>query len=385
MLILTVVYNNTKMSFNFLSIFKQYAWGDIISKVESITTREVEMALSKEKRDVEDFLCLISKAAIPYLNEMAEMSQNITLKRFGKVMQLYVPMYLSNECSNICTYCGFSVDNHIPRVTLTIEQIQREIKELKKNGFDHVLLLTGESPRQVNVSYFKEVLAVVREYFSHVSLEVQPLETEEYKELIKVDLDGVVVYQETYRKETYRDYHPRGRKSDFEYRLNTPDRVGLAGMQKIGLGVLLGLEDWRADAFFTALHFSYLKKYYWRSKYSVSFPRLRPAKGVAPTKNSISDKELVQLIVAWRLLDEDIELHLSTRESGFFRDNVFQLGITSMSAGSKTSPGGYSCFSKKPELEQFEISDERNLIEVASMLKDRGYDPITKDWDKVFS
>ena len=372
------------MSSNFLSIFNQYQWKDIISEIESITSREVEKALAKEKKNVWDFLCLISKSADPYLEDMAIMSKDITLKRFGRVMQLYVPMYLSNECSNICTYCGFSVDNHLTRVTLTLPQVEQELRELKKKGFDHILLLAGEAPRQVGVPYFREVLKVAKKYFSHVSLEVQPLKSKEYLELMQVNLDGVVVYQESYRKETYPNYHPKGKKSNFEYRLNTPDRLGQVGLQKIGIGVLLGLEDWRTESFFAALHFSYLKKQYWKSKYSISFPRLKPAIDAHPPKNPISDRELVQLITAWRLLDEDLELYLSTRETSFFRDNVFHLGITAMSAGSKTSPGGYSCFVEKPELEQFEISDKRSLPEIANMLKSKGYDPVTKDWDRAF-
>lgn len=368
---------------SFLSTFNYYSWEETLSRIDGVTPQKVEDSLSKEERSPEDFLNLISKTAEPYLEEMAQKSRSLTLKRFGKVMQLYAPMYLSNECSNVCTYCGFSVENKTPRITLNMEQVEQEAKELKKRGFEHLLLLTGES-KEVGLSYFKKTLNLIRSYFAHISLEVQPLEISDYRGLIAEGLDGVVVYQETYRKSTYRYHHPRGKKSHFDYRLVTPDKLGLAGLQKIGLGVLLGLENWRADAFFTAIHLNYLKKHYWKSKYSISFPRLRPALGVAPPRNPISDKELVQLITSWRLLDPDLELTLSTRENDSFRDKVCQLGITAMSAGSKTSPGAYSCFVEKEELGQFEISDNRSLSEVSVMLKNKGYEPITKDWDKAF-
>ena len=370
---------------DFLSIFNRYSWEDIASRVEAVTSKEVEQSLSKKKLAAIDFLHLISKAAVPYLEDLAQRSRAITLKRFGSVMQLYVPMYLSNECANVCTYCGFSLDNKTPRVTLTPQQIKQEAQELKARGFAHILLLTGEAPGRVGLTYFRKTLAIMQEYFSHISLEVQPLDTEEYRELAGMGLDGVVVYQESYRQSTYRTYHPRGKKSQFNYRIETPDRLGRAGIKKIGLGVLLGLENWRVESFFAALHLNYLKRKYWKSKYSISFPRLRPAQGVLPPKNPISDRELVQLITAWRLLDEDLELHLSTRESSLFRDQVCSLGITSMSAGSKTSPGGYSCFAEKEELEQFEISDHRDLRTIKEMLRSKGFHPITKDWDRAFS
>ena len=369
---------------SFLSIFNQYPWEEISNRLNSVTSKEVCDSINKNHRDIWDFLNLVSKPASAYLEEMARISREITLQRFGKIIQLYIPMYLSNECTNICTYCGFSVNNQTPRITLTPKKIEQEAIALKKKGFEHILILTGEAPQKVNLAYFKEALKILNRYFSYISLEIQPLETKEYLELIPWGLDGVVVYQESYRQSTYKKYHPKGKKSHFNYRIESPDRLGKAQIRKIGLGVLLGLENWKIESFFTALHLNYLKKRYWKSNYSISFPRIRPAEGIIDPNYPISDRELVQLIAAWRLYDQDVELHLSTRETSSFRDNVFHLGITSMSAGSKTSPGGYSCFADQKELEQFEISDERELKEVAAMLKNKGYEPVTKDWDKSF-
>jgi 2-iminoacetate synthase len=232
------------------------------------------------------------------------------------------------------------------------------------------------------MDYLTKVLKLIRPYFSNISMEIQPLKQEEYEQLIEYGLNTVYIYQETYHKEHYHKYHIKGKKSNFNYRLETPDRLGKANIHKIGMGILLGLEDWRTDSFFTALHLHYLEKAYWKTKYSISFPRLRPAEGRFKPEITISDRELVQLICAYRLYNEEAELSLSTRENEHFRDNVVQLGITNMSAGSKTYPGGYSV--NKYTLEQFEISDERSPEEVASMIKRNGYEVVWKDWDAVY-
>ncbi|NDC38822.1 MAG: 2-iminoacetate synthase ThiH, partial [Proteobacteria bacterium] len=226
-------------------------------------------------------------------------------------------------------------------------------------------------------------LSLLTPKFSQVSFEVQPLEEDEYRELRASGVTAVLVYQETYHRETYKTHHPKGKKSNLEYRLETPDRLGRAGIHKIGLGALLGLEDWRVDSFFTALHLAYLERTYWRTKYSISFPRLRPAEGVLEPKVVVEDKDLVQLICAYRIFNENAELSLSTRESPWFRDHAVKLGVTTMSAGSRTDPGGYS--THKSALRQFEISDERSPAEVAQMLKANGIEPLWKDWDSVYS
>ncbi|WP_020527684.1 2-iminoacetate synthase ThiH [Flexithrix dorotheae] len=368
---------------DFRDIFDQHNWDDVKASIYDKTAVDVEIALHKNgNRDLEDFKALISPAAAPYLEDMARLSHQLTQKRFGKTIQMYVPMYLSNECQNICTYCGFSLDNKIRRTTLTDTQILREVEVIKKMGYDHILLVTGEANKTVGVDYLKHAIELIRPHFSHISMEVQPLDQPDYETLIPSGLNTVLVYQETYHQEDYKKHHPKGKKSNFYYRLETPDRLGRAGIHKIGLGVLIGLEDWRTDCFFTALHLDYLERNYWQTKYSISFPRLRPFSGGLPPKVEMNDRELVQLICAYRIFDEEVELSLSTRETEKFRNNVIKLGITSISAGSKTNPGGYSV--EQESLEQFEISDERSPEEIAQMIRNQGYEVVWKDWDLAY-
>jgi 2-iminoacetate synthase len=324
------------------------------------------------------FKALISPAAEPFLEEMAQKSQQITQKRFGKTIQMYIPLYLSNECENICTYCGFSLDLKIPRKTLSDTEILEEVKMIKSYGYDHVLLVTGES-HNVNLPYFKNAIRLIKPYFSNISIEVQPLQQSEYEELIAEGLHTVLVYQETYHKTEYKKHHPKGKKSNFDFRVDTHDRLGKAGIHKMGLGVLFGLEDWRVDTFFCSAHLHYLEKIYWKTKYTMSFPRLRPNAGGIPLKAEMTDKQLVQLISAYRLWNEELELSMSTRESEKFRNNIIKLGITSISADSKTDPGGYA--HPKENLEQFETDDKRSTNEFIAVIQKQGYTPVFKDWD----
>ena len=371
--------NNT-----FSQEFDKHDWDELKKSIYSKTKTDVEYALEKEgKRDIEDFKALISPAAAPYLESMAQLSNRLTLRRFGKTVQLFIPMYLSNECQNICTYCGFSFTNKIPRRTLTDKEILQEVEVIKNMGYDHILLVAGEANKTVGAPYFKNAIKLINKHFSHISLEVQPLDQDEYESLIEEGLNTVLVYQETYNQENYKKHHPKGKKSNFNYRLETADRLGRAGVHKIGLGILIGLEDWRVDSLFTAIHLDYLERKYWQTKFSISFPRLRPHAGGIPVKMEMNDKELVQLICAYRILNEDIELSISTRETKKFRDNIIPLGVTSISAGSKTNPGGYAV--EKQSLEQFEIDDERSPQEIAEMIKRNGYEPVWKDWDRSFA
>lgn len=368
---------------SFNDIFETYNWDDTKASIYAKTSADVERALAADKRTLEDFKALVSPAAAPYLEQMAQISQRLTLRRFGKVLQMYVPLYLSNECSNICTYCGFSYDNKVKRKTLSPMEIMQEVAVIKKMGYEHVLLVTGEDNVNVHVDYFKKVLELIRPHFAHISMEVQPMDLEDYQQLTPYGLNTVLVYQETYHKEDYKKHHPKGKKSNFKYRVETPDRLGQAGIHKMGLGVLIGLEDWRTDCFFTAMHLNYLEKKYWQTKYSLSFPRLRPFSGGLEPKVEMNDRELVQLICAYRLFNEEVELSISTRESANFRNNIIKLGITSISAGSKTNPGGYAV---EPEsLEQFEISDERSPAEIAEIIAQQGYEAVWKDWDNCLT
>jgi 2-iminoacetate synthase len=358
-------------------------WQSVTRSHEEKTEQDVLRALGKNKLNVDDFTALISPAAEPYLLEMVDKSEKLTLQRFGNILSLFAPLYLSNTCANECTYCGFSMSNAIKRLTLNESQVQKEVMAIKSKGFDHLLLVTGET-NKVSMPYFERMIPHIKPHFSQLSMEVQPLDTAEYKTLQTIGLDGVLVYQETYRRKTYLEHHLRGNKSNFNYRLDAPDRIGQAGIHKIGLGVLLGLEDWRTDSVMMAHHLRHLQKRYWRSRFSVAFPRIRPCEGGIVPKSVISDRQLVQLIAAWRLFDRDLEMSLSTRESAEFRNHAVRMGFTTMSAESKTQPGGYADDSQEA-LEQFEISDERSVADISAMIRSQGREVVWKDWDPALS
>ena len=355
-------------------------WDTVQKSIYNKTDRDVEQALANSNRSLEDFKALISPVAEKYVEQMALLSNRLTQERFGKTIQMYIPLYLSNECQNICTYCGFSLDVKIPRKTLTDKEILAEVKVIKSYGYDHVLLVTGEANKTVGVEYLKNAVKLIKPYFSNIAIEVQPLEEQEYKILIDEGINAVLVYQETYNKTNYKKHHPKGKKSNFEYRLDTHDRLGRAGVHKMGLGVLIGLEDWRTDSFFCASHLSYLEKKYWQTKYTISFPRLRPCAGGVELKSIMTDRQLVQLICAYRIFNQEVELSMSTRESKVFRENCVKFGITSISADAKTDPGGYA--NPKVNLEQFEINDKRPTSEFIKAIEAQGYEPVFKNWDR---
>ncbi len=364
---------------NFAEQLNRLDWDSERLSLHGKTEDDVRRALARTVRDAEDFKALISPAARPFLETMAQMSRKLTLQRFGRTQQLFAPLYLSNACANICTYCGFSMENRLRRKVLSAEEIRREAEALRARGFRHALIVTGEAPRVVGVDYFAAALEELRRHFDQVSLEVQPLEQADYERLQTLGLHSVLVYQETYHRPTYAEHHRRGNKADFDYRLDTMDRLGRAGIHRMGLGVLLGLTDWRTDSLMLAHHLRYLEQRYWRSRFSVSFPRLRPAAGDYTARHPIHDADLVQLICAWRLFSPDVELSLSTRERAAFRDQLIRLGITSLSAESQTQPGGYSA-EADAALEQFEIDDGRPLEAVVAAIRQQGYQPVFKDW-----
>jgi 2-iminoacetate synthase len=331
--------------------------------------------------DLEDFAALLSPAAAPHLEEMAQAAHQRTIERFGKTMRLFAPLYLSNACANICTYCGFSAHNKIRRKVLGDAEILADARVLRSHGFDSVLLVTGETGR-VGREYLSNALRLLRPHFSGLWIEVQPLPEEDYASLAADGLSAVLVYQETYDPAAYARHHLSGPKSDISWRLETPDRLGRAGIKKIGLGALFGLSDWRADAWFTGLHLRHVETVHWRTKTAISFPRLRPHEGADIPVAPFGERELVQAACAFRLLSPEAELSLSTRESEVFRNSAFKLGFTSMSAGSRTNPGGYA--SAPESLEQFEIDDSRDPAEVAAFLRSQGYEPVWKDWDSTY-
>ena len=372
----------------FADIIDSYDWDETLKFVYSYTLKDVDTVLNKAHSShsllsPEDLAVLISPVASERLEEMAVLSKSITDRRFGKIISMYIPMYVGNACTNKCVYCGFNHDNEFKRTILSQSQIEEECKSIKNLGpFQNLLLVSGEYPSLCGIDYLGKVLETCRPYFHNLTLEVQPLKAIEYASLVSKGLNGVVCFQETYNKKVYRNYHPRGMKSHFDWRLNGFDRMGEAGLHKIGLGALLGLEDWHGEAVMMGRHLRYLQKKYWRSRYSINFPRLRPSESGYKPNFTVSDKDIVQLSCAFRIFDPDIDISFSTREDSKFRDAIIGLGVTSLSAGSKTEPGGYS--HPKEALEQFEVSDSRTPMEVAKAITSKGYDPVWKDWDAIF-
>ncbi len=368
------------MAQTFTDRWRELDWDDITLRINSKTASDVEHALSGRKITRNDLMALLSPAASQYLEPLAQQAQQLTRQRFGNTVSFYVPLYLSNLCANDCTYCGFSMSNKLKRKTLDEQEIGRECEAIRKLGFEHLLLVTGEHQTRVGMDYFRQHFPAIRRQFSSLQMEVQPLDEHEYAELKTLGLDGVMVYQETYHQAVYAQHHLRGNKQDFFWRLETPDRLGRAGIDKIGLGALIGLSDsWRTDCFMVAEHLLWLQQNYWQSRYSISFPRLRPCAGGVEPASVMTESQLVQVICAFRLLAPDVELSLSTRESPWFRDHMIPLAINNVSAFSKTQPGGYA--DNHPELEQFAPHDGRTPVEVAEALTRSGLQPVWKDWD----
>lgn len=367
---------------NFLEQIKDYQWNDIKQAIDSKTRIDVEKAIAADRKTFDDLLALLSPAASMLIEKMAQEAHFLTQQRFGRIIQMFAPIYISSECINACVYCGFNRHNKIRRATLSLEEIVKEASALYQWGFRHVLLLTGESPRHVGVDYLAQTARRLRSMFSSITIEVYPMDVASYCLLIESGVDGLTVYQETYQQSYYREIHPSGPKRDYAWRLDTPDRGGQAGFRRINIGALLGLTEWRVEGVFLGMHAAYLMKNYWKSHISISFPRLRPASGGFEPLFPVSDAEMVQLLCALRLFLPDVGLVISTREPQQLRDNLVPLGITHMSAGSKTSPGGYVSHCETEG--QFEISDQRSPSEVARMLESKGYEPVWKDWDSAF-
>ena len=367
---------------SYYDVIRGYDWDETGKEIRSRNGSDVERALSARRASLDDFMSLLSPAGEPYLEEMAQGAQRLTQQRFGKVISLFAPLYLSNVCTNGCIYCGFNAKNPVGRVTLTEDQAVVEARCIRSMGFRHVLLLTGEAPKVAPVEYIQRIAEKIRPQFSSIGVEVFPMDTESYRGLIRSGVDNLVVFQETYNERRYPDFHPKGKKSNYRWRLETPDRGGEAGFRRLGLGALLGLDDWRVEGFFMGLHASHLLKTHWKSQVTISFPRLRPAAGAFAPPFPVSDLHFVQLMAALRLFLPDVGFTLSTREPAALRDHLIPLGITSMSAGSRTDPGGYSHTAEAEA--QFEIADERSPEVVAEVISSKGYEPVWKDWDSAF-
>lgn len=346
------------------------------SLVDSRTDADVERAIAKEGcHTIEDFAALISENARKhYLDVMVKKSMQLTRKRFGRCINMYLPLYLSNLCSNKCTYCGFSVLNKFKRVVLTLDEVEEELQAMNEMGYYNILLVSGENEHRCGMPYFREVLPLTRKHATYLQMEVQPMSTEDYAELKTLGLDSVSVYQETYHPDTYKACHLGGKKADMRWRMETPDRLGQAKIDKIGMGALLGLYNWKVDLCAVAMHVLYMREHYWQSNLSISFPRIRPSAGGFQPHSPVSDAKLLQIICAWRIFDNELDLTISTRESASFRDLLLPVGITAFSAGSSTEPGGYA--HKGKYLEQWTVNDDRSVDEVVAIMEQHGFEAV---------
>ncbi len=398
---------------SFVPEFNALPLASLLDRSQRTTPVAARDSLSKTQLTLADFAQLISPTASELLEPLCQRSQMLTRQRFGKVIRLFAPLYLSNECINNCKYCGFSRDNPILRVTLSVEEVMREARALKEQGFRNLLLVAGEHPKFISNGYMADCVRALHEEIPSLSLEVGPMETAEYIPQVQAGAEGLVVYQETYDREVYADLHTAGPKRNFDWRLETPERAYAAGFRRLGIGALFGLGDWRREAISVAAHAAYLLRNCWKAQLTISLPRLRPCAGEFQPLTHLSDRELVQLVCAFRLFLPDVGLVLSTREPAALRDGLIPLGITLISAGSHTEPGGYTGAGKEKihhtergrivELAagssewapasnratnatgQFEIADDRSPEQVAALVRRLGYEPVWKDWDAALT
>ncbi len=367
----------------FISIIEKYSNFDFDDYFKNIKPGDIEKSLSKDKLSEFDFLNLLSDKAIPFLEIMAQRARQTTIWNFGKVIQLFIPLYISNYCSNECVYCGFNRKNKIGREKLTLDEIVNNAKEISKTGIKHILFLTGEAPELTPMQYLLDTVGILKKYFSSISIEIFPMETEDYRTLKNAGVDGLTIYQETYDRDIYGKVHLSGRKKDYLFRLDTPERGAKAGFRTVGIGPLYGLGKTETEAFFCGIHAKYLQDKYIDTEISVSFPRINEAEGGFKTLHPMSDEKFVQFLTAFRLFLPRAGITVSTRERATFRDHLIPLGVTKMSGGSSTSVGGYACGDglQKVTEPQFEVSDSRSVAEVAEMIASQGYEPVYKDWE----
>jgi 2-iminoacetate synthase len=351
-----------------------------LALVEKTTTDDVAGVLSAESVCFDGYLRLLSPAADPLLEEIARRARSITLRRFGRTVRMYAPLYVSNVCEGGCSYCGFNAESGIERRTLSLEEVLREADALRHEGFRHVLVLSGEAPDAVPPSLLEEIVGRLLPQFASVSLEVYPVDEEAYGRFAARGADGVTIYQETYDRDAYGRLHRFGRKRDFDWRLETPERAARAGVRNVGIGALLGLSDFHRDAAAVGLHAAWLIRSFWKTSVAVSLPRISRGPDGFRVPRPVSDRELVRLLLAMRLFQNDVEIVLSTRESAALRDHLQPLGVTRMSAGSRTNPGGYAV--DPHSAEQFPVEDHRTPARVAQAIRARGYEPVWKDWDR---
>ena len=396
---------------SFVTEFDSLPLRSLVERSLTAPAAAARASLGKSSLSLNDFAHLISPAAAELLEPLSRRSQQLTRQRFGKVIRLFAPLYLSNECINNCHYCGFSRDNPILRVTLTLDEVRREARALLDQGFRNLLLVSGEHPKFVSNGYVADCVRALHQEVPSLSLELGPMETADYRPIAEAGAEGLVAYQETYDRAVYAAMHTAGPKRDFAWRMETPKRAYAAGFRRIGIGALYGLADWRLEAISVAAHAAYLLRHCWKAQLTISLPRLRPCAGEFQPLTQMSDRELVQLVCAFRLMFPDVGIVLSTRESAKLRNGLIPIGITLISAGSHTEPGGYTGAAKdnlhhtergrivelgageRPAADdhatratsQFKIADDRSPQQVADLIRQLGYEPVWKDWDAALT
>ena len=366
---------------SFYQAYQRYKDFDFDSFFNQLTIADITRAIGKNRLTELDYLALLSPRAEDYLEEMARKAHHLTVQHFGRVILLYTPLYLANYCVNSCVYCGFRVQNKLARKKLSPAELEAEAGIIAKTGLKHVLVLTGESRRHSPVSYIKECVEILKEYFTSIGIEVYPLEEVEYAGLITAGVDGLTIYQEVYDEEVYRQVHPAGPKRDYLFRLEAPERACRAGIRSVNVGALLGLHRWRSEAFFTGLHANYLQDRYPDVEVGMSPPRMRPHLGGYAPRVRVSEKNLVQYMLAFRPFMPRGGITISTRETPELREHLIRLGVTRMSAGSCTAVGGRS--GREKSTGQFEISDLRDVATMAGVIYGHGYQPVYKDWQMI--
>lgn len=368
---------------SFIEEIKKYEPKELEAFCNQVSAYEIEETLKKDKLTEIDFLRLLSPAAMDYIEAMAKKARQLTLQHFGRAVLLYTPIYIANHCSNKCVYCSFNLENKIKRVKLSLDEIDQEGRSISEMGFEHILILTGEDRIKTPVSYIVESVKVLKKYFQCISIEIYPLSSEEYNDVIEAGVTGLTVYQETYDKSRYEVLHLKGPKRLYQNRLDAPERAAQQGMRFVNIGALLGLKNGPYDPFMTGLHGYYLQKKYPSTEYGVSVPRMRPHIGSFQDFTPIDDDYFVQVLLAYRLFLPSFAINVSTREGRNFREHLIPIGATNISAGVSTEVGGHSSGDETSD-PQFEIADNRSLEEMKEVIKNMGYQPILKNWTGEF-
>jgi len=367
---------------SFYTYIEQYHEFDFIKFFSGVTDEAIFRSLAKDTLSSTDFLTLLSPRASEHLEIMAHKAHRLTVQHFGRTIQLFIPLYLSNQCTNQCAYCGFNRNNSIIRNTLSLAQIEEEAVAIAATGMRHVLFLTGESPQHTPISYLTTAAEILKRHFASVSIEIFPLDKADYHRLQQAGVDGMTIFQETYDEQTYQRVHLAGPKMDYRFRLDAPQRGASAGLRAVNIGALLGLSEPRREIFLTGLHGRYLEFTCLDTEVSISLPRFNEAEGNFQPEYRVDDPSFIQFMSALRLFLPRAGITISTRENARFRDRLLYLGATRFSAASSTCVGGYSG-STAQQSQQFEITDNRSVEEVVAAIIANGYQPVFKDWDMI--